>query len=162
MAPRVVLFGYGNASRGDDALGPALVACAQVWLGDHPEADVSVLEDYQLQVEHALDVADADMILFVDADASCRAPFCLRRVTAARDESYTSHELSPEAVLHVVREITKRDPPPAFVLGVRGERFGLGEELSPAGEEHLAAAWSEVETLLANPSVEAWDLRTCG
>ena len=108
MAPRVVLFGYGNASRGDDALGPALVACAQVWLGDHPEADVSVLEDYQLQVEHALDVADADMILFVDADASCRAPFCLRRVTAARDESYTSHELSPEAVLHVVREITKR------------------------------------------------------
>jgi hydrogenase maturation protease len=162
MAPRIVLFGYGNASRGDDALGPALVACAHVWLGDHPEAEVAVLEDYQLQVEHALDVADADLVLFVDADASCRAPFCRRRVERVRDVSYTSHELSPAAVLHVVKEVTGKEPPPAFVLGVRGERFGLGDELSPQAEAHLEAAWSEVEALLENPSVEAWNARTCG
>jgi hydrogenase maturation protease len=156
---RVVLFGYGNPSRGDDALGPALVACARLWLADHPDAKVALFEDFQLQVEHALDLADADLALFVDADASGPAPFGLRRARAARDQSYTTHELTPEAVLYVAREVTGRDPPPAWVLGVRGEQFELGDPLSAAAERHLEAAWAALQRLLEDPRVEVWDAR---
>lgn len=159
MTPRVVIFGYGNPSRGDDALGPALVACVLVWLGDHRDADVTVYEDYQLQVEHALDLAEADLVLFIDADATGPAPFHLRRVQAERDDSYTTHELSPQALLHVAREVTRRDPPPSWVLGVRGEQFELGDPLSAAAEAHLEAAWTELQLLLDDPRAEAWDAR---
>jgi hydrogenase maturation protease len=159
MTARVVLFGYGNPSRGDDALGPALVACTTVWLAEHPEADVRIIEDFQLQVEHALDLLDADLVLFVDADAAAPAPFRLRRAAPARDESYTSHELSPESVLYAARKVSGREPPPAWVLGVRGEQFALGDPLSAAATAHLDAAWVELQALLADPRPEAWEAR---
>jgi hydrogenase maturation protease len=159
---RVLVLGCGNPSRGDDALGPALVARARDWLTSHPGRDVRLVEDFQLQVEHALDVLDADLTLFVDADASSNAPFCLRRTMPERDASYTTHELSPEAVLHAARVVTGRDPPPAYVLGVRGERFELGEPLSPAASGHLEAAWDELMELLDDPRPSAWDARAAG
>lgn len=162
MTARVVLLGCGNPSRGDDALGPALLARARAWRTTHPESDVRIVEDYQFQVEHALDVDDGDLALFIDADASASAPFCLRRIRPARDDSYTTHELSPEAVLHVAREVTNREPPPAWVLGVRGESFALGEPMSVAAHGHLEVAWVELLELLDDPRASAWDARAAG
>ncbi len=162
VAARVLVLGCGNPSRGDDALGPALVARARDWLKGHPEHDVRLVEDFQLQVEHALDVLDADLTLFVDADASSTAPFSLRRTKPERDESYTTHELTPEAVLHAARVITGREPPPAYVLGVRGERFELGQPLSAVAAGHLEAAWDELMELLDDPRPSAWDARAAG
>lgn len=121
-----------------------------------------IVEDFQWQVEHALDVADADLVLFIDADASASAPFWLRRTWPSRDNSFTTHELSPEAVLHVAREVTGRDPPPAWVLGVRGEQFELGTPMSVAASGHLELAWDELRALLDDPRASAWDARAAG
>lgn len=162
MTARVVLLGCGNPSRADDALGPDLLARATAWLTGRPDLDVRIVEDFQLQVEHALDVADADLVLFVDADAGASAPFCLRRTKPSRDSSYTTHELSPEAVLHVAREVTGREPPPAWVLGVRGEQFELGAPMSVAAHGHLEAAWDELLELLDDARPSAWDARAAG
>jgi hydrogenase maturation protease len=162
VSAHVVLLGCGNPSRGDDALGPALLARVRQWLADRPDLDIHIVEDFQLQVEHALDVVDADLVLFVDADASAHAPFCLRRATDARDGSYTSHELSPEALLHVVREITGHSPPPSWVLGVRGEQFKLGEAMSTNALGHLEVAWDELLELLNDPRPGVWDARAAG
>lgn len=162
MTAHVVLLGYGNPSRGDDALGPALVERVRQWLVERPDLDVKVVEDFQLQVEHAADLADADLVLFVDADASAHAPFCLRRTREERDASYTSHELSPEAVLYVAHQLTGRKPPPAWVLGVRGERFKLGEPMSTNAHGHLEVAWDELLELLNDPRPAVWDARAAG
>ncbi len=162
MTARVLVLGCGNPSRGDDALAPALLARAQQWLAKHPGLEVRVVEDFQLQVDHALDVMDADLVLFVDADAQANAPFCLRRTKPERDASYATHELSPEAVLHAARVVTGREPPPAWVLGVRGERFEIGEPLSEAAAGHLEVAWDELVELLEDPRTAAWDARAAG
>lgn len=159
MPARVVLIAYGNPSRGDDALGPALLGRAELWLAEHPDLDVSLVEDFQLQVEHALDLADADLVLFIDADATGPAPFSLRRVVAARDDTYSTHELSPEAVLHVARLVTQRAVPAAWLLGVHGVQFALGDTLSAAAAGHLEAAWAELRRLLLDPRPDAWDAR---
>lgn len=147
----VVVFGYGNPSRGDDALGPLLLDRAEGWLSSHPGAGILTIADFQLQIEHALDLEGCVLALFVDADVSCTPPFEFRSIRAARDESYTTHELSPEALLQVFRKTFDREPPPAFVLSVRGERFELGDPLSPAAEENLEAAWRFLETFLGDP-----------
>ena len=138
-APRLV-FGWGNASRGDDALGPLFVARLREQLGDAAQGRVDFLEDYQLQVEHALDLVGRRQVLFVDASLEGAAPFALHTLQAARDASFSSHAVSPEAVMQVYRDLHNEPPPPCLLLAIRGERFGLGEPMSLAAEAHLEAA----------------------
>lgn len=138
-APLLVL-GVGNPSRGDDALGPLFVER----LGEALAPLVScgtleLLSDYQLQIEHALDLTGRQRVVFVDASVETPAPFEFARITARRDRSATSHALSPEAVLATHLEIAG-EPPESYLLAIRGERFELGAELSLPARSHLDAA----------------------
>ncbi|HNP52189.1 MAG TPA: Ni/Fe hydrogenase, partial [Nitrosomonas nitrosa] len=63
---KLLLFGYGNPSRGDDALGPSLVARIELLKLGHIECQ----NDMQLQVEHIMDFIERDQIMFIDADLS--------------------------------------------------------------------------------------------
>jgi hydrogenase maturation protease len=138
--PSTLVLGWGNLSRGDDALGPLFVAGLQAQLPAELRDQVEFLEDYQLQVEHALDLVGRKQVLLVDASLTCAAPFEARRVHARRDTSYTSHALSPEALLQVFADFDGRAPPPVTLLAIRGEAFELGEPMSDAAQSHLAAA----------------------
>lgn len=134
-APTRLVIGIGNPSRGDDALGPLLVERLQVL----NLADVELLTDYQLQVEYALDLQARREVVFVDASLDAAAPFTFTPALAAEDSSYSSHELSPGAVLHAYRKLFG-EPPAAYVLAVRGHAFELGEGLSPDAGANLEAA----------------------
>ncbi|MCC7218819.1 MAG: hydrogenase maturation protease, partial [Burkholderiales bacterium] len=68
IAPFLVI-GIGNPSRGDDALGPLLVERIEAM--DLP--GVECLTDFQLQVEHALDLVGREQVVFVDATAAGEA-----------------------------------------------------------------------------------------
>ena len=107
----------------------------------HPEwGEVECLTDFQLQVEHALDLQGRRRVLFVDASVDAPAPCSLVRIKAARDDSFTTHAMSPQAVLKVYADIDGGEPPPCWLLAIRGERFELGEELSTAAQQSLQAA----------------------
>jgi hydrogenase maturation protease len=136
--PPVLVLAVGNPSRGDDAIGPALAARLEE---SRPE-DVEVLNEFQLQVENALDLVGRERVVFVDAGTGTPAPFELRRVEAAAEFLHTSHALSPAAVLATYRRVTGTEPPEAWLLCVRGESFELGEPLSPAATSNLESAWA--------------------
>lgn len=153
---RLVVLGCGNPSRGDDALGPALMERVGRWIRLHPGGGVEAVEDFQFQVEHALDLVDRDLALFVDAREGGGTAVSLERVLPAVDPSFTTHALSPAAVLQAFRQVQRREPPPAFVLAVRGRAFDLGEDLSPEARQNLEAAWGLLERLLERPSPAEW------
>lgn len=138
--PSTLILGWGNLSRGDDALGPLFVAGLLAQLPAGLRDQVEFLEDYQLQVEHALDLVGRQRVLLVDASLTCAAPFDARSVQARRDTSYTSHTLSPEALLQVFEDMEGSPSPPATLLAIRGEAFELGEPMCRAAENHLVAA----------------------
>jgi hydrogenase maturation protease len=150
---RVVVLGWGNDARGDDALGPLLLR----HIAERGYADVETVEDYQLQIEHALDLQGCDAALFVDASRDA-APLSFHEIFPQSARTPTTHALSPQAVLDVYAKVVGR-PPPAFVLAMRGENFGLGEGLSPVGAASLAAAQAFSEVLLAAPRLETWRAR---
>ena len=139
-APTLVLT-WGNPSRGDDALGPLFAEHFATLAERHPEwGEVECLTDFQLQVEHALDLQGRRRVLFVDASLEAPAPCTLERVTPARDGSFTTHAMSPQAVLKVFTEIDDGTPPPCWLLAIRGERFELGVEPGDAARTNLRAA----------------------
>lgn len=136
MTAPLLVFGWGNPSRGDDALGPLFVAQLRASLDEAGvQHGVEFLEDFQLQVEHALDLLGRRHVLFVDASLDCTAPFETTTLQAARDTSFTTHAMSPESVLQVFRDLYRTEPPPCTQLAIRGTAFGLGE---PAGDAALA------------------------
>jgi hydrogenase maturation protease len=104
---------------------------------------VEFLDDYQLQIEHALDLVGRARVLFVDASLNCRAPFESKRVQAAPDAGLGTHALSPSALLNVFLKLQGEAAPPSTLLAIRGERFELGEPLSEAARSNLlqALAW---------------------
>jgi hydrogenase maturation protease len=146
VAPLLV-FGWGNLSRGDDALGPLCIERLRAVLGR--SARLEFLDDYQLQIEHALDLAGRQRVLFVDASLSCRAPFEVTQLLARQDTSVTSHALSPQALLQVYWELRGEAPPPCTLLAIRGESFELGEVPSPVALGHLDAALQWAKEWLA-------------
>ena len=148
MAPLLVL-GWGNLSRGDDALGPMCVAALREQLPAALRHRVEFLDEYQLQIEHALDLVGRERVLLIDASLDCAAPFEVSRPQPRRDSSFTSHALSPEALLQVFVDLQGHASPPATLLAIRGQAFELGEPMSPAAQNHLAAAlaWALVWVL---------------
>jgi hydrogenase maturation protease len=150
VAP-VLVLAVGNPSRGDDAIGPALAARIEAagWPG------VEVITEFQLQVENALDLVGRERTLFIDAGTGTPAPLELRKITPlvpgtdSGNFAYTSHALSPEAVLRTYARVQADSPPESWILCVRGERFELGEGLSPDAARNVDTAWEATRAWLA-------------
>lgn len=140
----LLIFAYGNPSRGDDALGPLLLERLEAL--HLPQ--VELLTDFQLQVEHAIDLQGRERVLFIDASVSCPPPFAFSRLAPAKDRSFTSHAMSPSAVLQAYQELYG-EAPPAWLLAVRGEAFELGEPLSPAAAANLEAAFGSLQNFVS-------------
>lgn len=141
--PRLLLFGYGNPGRGDDALGPNLIDHIALLGFSHVECQ----SDMQLQIEHVMDVARCHQALFIDADLSCAEPFVYSKVVAEKDRSYSTHAMTPSTLLHVYQEVYGQAAPQTFLLRIRGYHFELGTALSNRANANLEAAVKFVSRL---------------
>ena len=150
----ILVFPFGNPSRGDDALGPTIYQL----LGDKQQMkgppSVDLLTDFQLQIEHSIDLENRDAIVFVDASVSCRAPYEFHAITPQADNSYTSHAMSPASVLAVYRQVNKCAPPPAWLLTIRGYDFSLGRSISTKAEHNLQQAHDFLRRLLSTDNAD--------
>jgi hydrogenase maturation protease len=153
----LVVFAVGNPSRGDDAIGPVICGRLAKWLENERLADrVELIEDFQLNIEHALDLRNRELALFIDAGENTPAPFIFARIYPSTATAHTTHALPPEAVLQVYRQMEDREPPPAFVLCVRGEGFELGAPLTAAAESHSALACDLLMALCRGLTLADW------
>jgi hydrogenase maturation protease len=145
MMERVLLIGYGNPGRIDDGLGPALAReVAALGLDG-----VTVEEAYQLAVEDAAAAAEHDVVVFADAAAAGPGPFRFTPVAPDGTVRFTTHSVSPGAVLAMAREHFDAEPR-GWLLAIRGHEFdGFGEALSPRAAKNLAAAAHFVGEALA-------------
>ena len=144
----VLILGVGNPSRGDDALGPLLIERLE---GRVPTG-IELLTDFQLQVEHLLDLHGRDLVVFADASVAAAAPFAFVPAGPAASGAAlatTTHAMEPAALLAAYVRHYGTAPPPAWVLAMRAESFELG---APPGDDalrHLQAAAGFLEAWLA-------------
>lgn len=122
---KILLIAQGNPGRTDDGIGLKLVELIRA-------SEISNLEtifDYQLNIEHASDMQDADMVIFADSSVNCNEPFEFRTLEPAGQFKFSTHSLSPESVLFICNDLYKRNPE-CFILAVRGYNYDLGNEIS--------------------------------
>lgn len=169
----ILVLGYGNPGRGDDALGPLLAE--RLERGGVPQqgaeagraiapmtSRLDVAWDYELTSDRAFDLARHDLTLFVDASHRQAQPIRIRRVRPARTIAFSTHAMTPASVVALAVELYAASPV-AFLLTIRGYRWGLTEGLSPKAGENLAAGLRMIDSILRDPTrISALALTTGG
>lgn len=145
--PRILIIAYGNPGRQDDGLGPALAER----LDALSLAGVEIDSDYQLTVEHALDISRVDIVIFVDATQEDIEPYYFKPLyfdVADADLGFSTHRISPQAVLKLSDELFQSTAR-AYVLGIRGYEFSqIAEGLSSSAIENLNKTEAFIKPLL--------------
>jgi hydrogenase maturation protease len=152
-ASRITLvIGYGNTLRSDDAVGCLLVE--QLAALKLPGVRTRVV--HQLTPELAADVAEAEVVLFVDATVDVGVGISVgpaedsTRVTvhsvASSENARISHAGSPANLLALARLLCGAEPE-AHVIAVLATELGLGEHLSPAVERAMPAALAAIRRI---------------
>lgn len=131
-----LVIAYGNPGRCDDGLGPEFARR----LSDRGLPGIDVVSDFQLKVEHAVLIASAKQVVFVDASLDATAPFDFASLEPASSGDVNSHSVSPGAVLALARQYFAATCP-AYVLALAGLEFErMQDGLTPEAERNLSAA----------------------
>lgn len=132
-----VVIGIGNDSRQDDGLGWALLDKIDKEFREETE----LVYRYQLNIEDADLIKDAECVLFVDAcEDDLNSGSVLEPCTANGEITYTTHALSPSAVLALCQQVYNENPR-AFVLKMQGYEWELRSGLTEGGKKNLEEAF---------------------
>lgn len=152
---RWLVFGVGNPSRGDDAVGPLFIERLEAWSATARDLPVALatLTDFQWQIEHALDLVDIDVVVFVDASVSASPPFELAPLAAKYDATHSTHAVSPACLLAVAERLGQTAPE-AWLLTIPGRAFELGAPPSPDSQNCLDAAFEHLRSSVIAGRIE--------
>jgi len=132
-----VVIGIGNDSRQDDGLGWALLDMIEE---SYPK-QIELFHRYQLNIEDADLIKDVDCVLFIDAcHDDLENGSLIEPCVANGDITYTTHALSPSAVLALCNQVYQKDPQ-AFVLKLQGYEWELKTGLTDKGKVNLEKAF---------------------
>jgi hydrogenase maturation protease len=146
----ILVIGYGNSLRGDDAVGPVVAQAIADW----SLPNLKILSLHQLTPELADDLAKVDTVYFVDAciDKDLEHP----RVTEiqAKLSSVTiSHFSSPSDLLALTMQIYDHVPQ-AYVIEIPAQAFDLSEELSGIAQTGVSEVLKYFRKLFLSESID--------
>ena len=144
---RILIYGIGNPSRQDDALGIVFVEKLQEWAGRENLENISFDSNYQLNIEDAYDVSEKDVVVFVDASVEPIDGFHFRQIFPGDSISISSHSISPESVLSLCEELYGKKPV-AFLLTIKGFSWELDSAMTDNARKNLNSAMDFAEELL--------------
>ena len=143
----VLVIGFGNAFRGDDAVG--FDAALQLASGAHPNS-VQVIACHQLTPELTDAVAAARLVVFIDASIR-DAPgvvTCHRLEAPSQLRAGYVHHFDPAALLDCTLHCFGHAPQ-AYVFSIGGEFFGYRQGLSESVSEGEREIVERVHRLIA-------------
>ena len=143
VTERLLLIGYGNTLRGDDALGPRL---AEALAGRWPDVDTRVAP--QLLPELADPIHRAAAVIFLDAGLpSLGAEVRVMPLAPSGEGAIEAHRLHPAALLGFTEKVFGRVPP-AWLVSVPARQFDFGAALSPEATRSFQEALARIEALV--------------
>lgn len=152
---KLLCFGIGNVSRGDDALGPSLLDFIEA---ETPLFQITKEEVFQLQPENLYELSGQDVVLFLDADARFKKDISFESIEPhAVESAFVSHALSPQRLLSMHQELADQSTPAAFLLSMGAADTELHEGLSEQGKLNLDSARQLISTLLNEP-LQNWKM----
>jgi hydrogenase maturation protease len=148
---RVLVVGYGNPLRGDDALGWELAGRLATAIHDET---VEVLAVSQLTPELSELISEVELVVFIDASLVGQPGNwkCQTVDPNPRSSPALGHHLMPMSLLAYAQAIFKASPR-ALLVSVAGDSFDCRQGLTPS----VAAALPAVEQFVRE-QIAGWKL----
>ena len=156
---KTLLYGIGNISRQDDAVGIWCAERLERWSSETGITGVDVDATYQLQIEDSAKVAEYDRVLFLDASVLPISHVHLEPLEPIVDATHTTHSVSPACVLGLCRELYGRTPE-GYAVHIRGNAFELGAPVTGDAAANLERAVLFVQEFLTASSPTVHSRRT--
>ncbi|MCX7595988.1 MAG: hydrogenase maturation protease [Fischerella sp.] len=144
MNGNVLVIGYGNDLRSDDAIGQQVAEK----IASKNLPNVKSLSIHQLTPELAETLASADLVIFVDACLTSESyDVQVKSLLPTATNFLAGHTGDPQALLALTKAIYGHCPQAWWVI-VPGENFELGDRLSPIAENRVAIALEKIADLI--------------
>ena len=140
MKDRLLVVGYGNNLRRDDALG-CLVAGH---VDGQRTPSIRGIELFQLVPELAPQLAETAEVIFVDASVDGSRLVWLPLESQSAVAPRMGHCSDPRWILHLCHSLYGRSPK-ASMMAIPGKDFGFGEGLSPEARIHFEEAIRQID-----------------
>ncbi|HVU12737.1 MAG TPA: hydrogenase maturation protease [Phototrophicaceae bacterium] len=141
----ILIIGYGNSLRGDDAIGQQM---AQAMGQALKHSDIRVLIANQLMPELVDPIRSATLVIFIDACIGVQ-PGEVRheRVEPQPGTGAFTHHVSPAALLSAARSLYGATPA-GVLISIVGAQFDYGCELSPELQRRLPKIADQVKEII--------------
>ena len=149
---RVLIYGYGNPGRQDDALGILLVEHMESWAKKNGLKSMDFDSNYQLNIEDALVISEYDVVIFADASIEDIADFEVSEVNPSQKTEFTMHAMNPEFVLHLCQSLYGKYPN-TYLVHIKGYEFEFLGELTEKADQNLNAALLHLQNIFSSTKV---------
>ena len=143
--PRILIVGYGNPGRGDDAAGWRVAEILEKRWGDK----VEVLILHQLDIVVAERIPQFDLVIFIDAEEQENPPGrSLATLEPSPGTSDFTHTLEPGTLLTLAKTLYESEPE-AYLITVYAKSFEFGDPPSEETLRDIERAVAEIEQFLS-------------
>ncbi|NCA87130.1 MAG: hydrogenase maturation protease [Clostridia bacterium] len=147
---QILIYGYGNPGRQDDGLGNHFVEMAKEWAAEQGLDNIMFDSNYQLNIEDAAEIAEKDIVIFVDASLEEIDDFVLDEITPDAKVEFSMHAVSASYVVHLCKEIYPKCPA-AWLLHIKGYEWEFREGLTEQALNNCNKAFEYLKPILQNP-----------
>ena len=137
---KILIYGYGNPGRQDDALGIKLSENIEQWVQEKNIPNVEVDYNYQLNIEDSERISRSDIVIFADASIEEIDDFVFTTVTPDNSTiEFSMHAVSPAFVLDLCEKLYGKHPD-TYLLHIKGYEWEFTEQLTEDALLNLAKA----------------------
>jgi hydrogenase maturation protease len=145
--PTVLVIGYGNDLRSDDAVGKRVAEAVATWNLPY----VRALAVHQLTPELTVRLTDVERVIFVDAyRATPEQEVQVRPLEPVYAGGIAGHTGDPQSLLALTKALYSYCPR-AWWVTIPGVNFEVGDSLSFIAERGVAVALKRIDQLIDPP-----------
>jgi hydrogenase maturation protease len=141
----ILVIGYGNLLRSDDAVGQQIAEAVAAWKIPHVQA----IALHQLTPELAEQLAGVEMVIFVDVYPASTAEqgVQVRPLQIGNSRFTTGHWCEPPLLLAITQSLYGSHPQAWWVV-VPGTDFELGQNCSATAKQGMPIALQSIQQLI--------------
>ena len=143
----VLVYGYGNPGRQDDALGVLISEHICKWAEEIKYQHVDTDSNYQLNVEDATALQGRKLVIFADASKEDLESFVLTKLEPSSSISFSNHAVSPEYIIHLTRELFE-EKPEAYLLHIKGYQWEFSEGITENAKNNMNKALNFLKSFI--------------